>query len=488
MFIALMRQLILVVFLAAYFALLYLVGNNDMLAMKFNDPDGGNRDAYSPMFNTDRHPFPEIIPSLFSPNALLAMAELSATDGNLDQAKQQAFTALQLNPANGQTAIILMDFYTKPDLYAIDMPDQYEETEENMAESEEESDSSDTSIPVSDEKPDTLPETIQDVTDINSTAKFAPLSGVDKEIADNLAKLSHQLRPAHNETLMKTASYWAAHNQLEQAVRLWSTQLESDMSVAQEIFPVFHTNLNTPEHSKTFDEFIASPPNWWLAFFQYLLEHEPDPQKLHTFYSARQNSASPPDMTERDVYVNYLIKNNRWPDAYQTWNSNLTAEEKRLNDPLYDGGFEDDKGINHVFKWSISNPIARLDKTEGMTGEHALHIALKKSRSINFQHVSQTRTLQPGMYRMTGRYRPDHFQTNKGLYWRIRCADSNATLLAESEAFKGQSDWKEFSIDFSVPNECGTQLIRLETYDSYAHNNVFDGDLWFDDLKIKTNP
>ena len=58
--------------------------------------------------------------------------------------------------------------------------------------------------------------------------------------------------------------------------------------------------------------------------------------------------------------------------------------------------------------------------------------------------------------------------------------------LVESQRFQGQQAWHDLSVKFDVPsNRCNVQLLRLEASSPYRHEHYFDGDLWFDEIKLQ---
>lgn len=455
------RWLVIVTFIITYGSLLLVVGVADQRAQEFNNPDAeySQRSGYNPLFHPGEYVLPTNLPLLFPPNAHLALAQQAATDGKMAQAKQHAYDALRNNPANGAISLMLFELYTRPDLYRVIIP------------------------PVEDVSNIAPPPT-----PINRLA-YAPLSAEDRQTAEILARIIDTLRPSYAMAQGPLSQYWTAQGKPEKAIRGWSLLLSLSLSSSNTIFPLLHAAMEKPEMAEIIQQYMEKPPSWWKYFFNYLLEHETSPQKIQAFYQARHKSVSPIEPYERDVYVNYLIKQNRWDEAHTVWVENLEDG----SDPtllLYDGGFEASM-TNTAFTWNISQPVSttiRLDYISGTTGKQALHVALRGSKSIAFAHVWQTLVLAPGNYNLVGRYRLDQLNTSKGLRWRIRCMDAASTLVAESEAFKGYSGWKTFKQEFTITSGCSPQMMRLESDSTYPHENVFNGEVWFDDLTITVKP
>jgi hypothetical protein len=451
----------------AYGGLLTVTGIADARGRAYNEVDGGNSDGFNPLFDPGNYHTPASLPLLFPPNAHLALAEQAAVDGKIEDARRHALDALRHNPASGEAALMLLDLYARPALYRVEVDDT--EYDAEVAEAKVE---------------DAPPPAVE-----ADNEAFPTLNPADKVLADTLADISYRLRPTYLTTLATVSDYWSAQQEDIKSFQARSTLLMNNPESAETTFPLFHAALDEPRFTEFFAKQLASPPAWWPAFFNYLLANEPDADKIHRYYMARASSANPPLPPERDSYVNHLLKSKQWSKAYQVWADNLGTAAGSATQ-LYDGGFDDTKNINQAFTWQISQPAPtiKIQQSNGMgiTGKLGLHITFKKgSKSVAFQHVSQTRLLPAGDYTLNGRYRVAQLRTSKGLRWRVRCADNTELpVLGESDVFKGNGVWEKFAANIHIPTGCQAQTLRLETDSPYAHHNVFEGEIWFDDLSI----
>lgn len=462
----------------AVFSLLLGVGSwGDWYGQTFNNPDGGNGDGYNPIVAPGEYQAPASIPALFPPNAHVALAEQAATDGQMEAARQHALNALRSNPANGEAALMLFDLHARPDYYKLETSEPEPADTNNVVDDEVDA--------------NTVPDTTQaDEPAPTSAEAFLPLAPAQQTMTDRLADISHTLRPTHIATLNTLAEYWSAQDKSIKATPLWAMLLTKYGSAGEQAFPMFFAALENPDTRKLIQPYLETPPQWWPDFFRYLLEHETDNSKIQQIYQARLRSAQPPDARERDSYIQHLFKQQRWAEAYQIWSDGITPKSD-IASLLYDGGFEDTAPENRQFGWQLGKPkeaAIKQTSTTGANGRHALQISFKKGKSLIFQHITQTRLLATGTYTLSGRYRVIQLKTAKGLRWRVRCMTDNKAAsdpAGESEAFKGNNGWQEFQFNFTVPEGCHRQIVRLESDSPYAHHNVFEGSLWFDDLAIK---
>ena len=109
---------------------------------------------------------------------------------------------------------------------------------------------------------------------------------------------------------------------------------------------------------------------------------------------------------------------------------------------------------------------------------------MRKRQPINFKHVSQRLILEAGSYQLSLRYRTDTLKTTKGLSWRIRCIEGGKEVLGETIPLLGSNPWSNLTVDFTVPEACSIQMLRLEATSRFRHDHFFQGSAWFDDFAI----
>lgn len=318
--------------------------------------------------------------------------------------------------------------------------------------------------------------------------------------ADTIALFTDNLWPTHPQPSAHLADYWAKRGNLQRMLPKWGILLTKSSAFDKELFPYLKTFLSDPATSTLLLPYTQNPPVWWDRFFNYLARQK-DEASINTMkvlYQLRVDSGVPLNDYERRTFVTLLINKKRWQEAYFAWMGGLNREQLELSGLLFDGGFEGGSH-NTGFDWRFSkNKMAniRQDITYGMRGRKALSITLRDEKRVNFNHVRQNVLLPAGNYELNGRYRLDQLKTAEGLRWRIRCIDDNK-VLGESLAFIGRSPWNTFKFSFTVPNQstdaasaqsdnkCTAQYIRLEASSPYAHKHLFQGKLWFDDLRIE---
>lgn len=323
------------------------------------------------------------------------------------------------------------------------------------------------------------------------------LERANLERADKLADLTDRLWPVHSNVQLILASHWLrSPADVEKGLKAMNILLSRTSLYNERLFPPMHTLLQDEEGEKMLLQYAQKAPTWWPSFFAYLAQHETKLDTLTQYYQARTQSEKPLLKNEQIPYINRLIKDKHWQQAHQIWQETLNPAQKKVAGHPYDGGFESELH-NEGFAWHFkSTPLVTvaLSFTGGITGKQALHIAFKNQKQpINFQQVWQQLTLPPGEHTLSLRYRLDDLDTRKGLQWRIRCDNKSNAILGESQPMKGRTDnWKTLSINFNIPSTgsnppppCAAQMLRLEAVSQYAHDQLFKGGLWFDDITIQ---
>lgn len=317
------------------------------------------------------------------------------------------------------------------------------------------------------------------------------------EAGDRLAALASRLWPMHSDALLRISAHWIAREDLKQLMPVLNTLMTQTGEFNAQLYPALHQLAQAEDVNATLKQYVAQAPTWWPAFFAYLCAQEKDLSLIRTYYQIRQQADKPLLKSEQIPYVNRLLQAQQWQQARTIWAQTLEPEQQQLaTDGLYDGGFEGEIH-NEGFAWYFSpTPLVAIDTglTGGIDGKRALHIAFKaQKKPINFQQVWQRLVLPSGDYTLKLRYRLDSFNTGKGLQWRIRCDAGDTTLLGESQPLTGSGNWQALSVNFSVPASdkdtqpggCATQMLRLEAASQYAHERLFEGGLWFDDVEVK---
>lgn len=309
----------------------------------------------------------------------------------------------------------------------------------------------------------------------------------DFERADGLMAEAVRIMPASPSTLTEAARYWVSRGELEKAVAFWSRTLEADARQADELFPTLMAIVEDPQSRPAIRPIAQAPPSWWERFFAEVAQRALEVETVRSLYGLRRGAQDAPlTDKERRAYIQRLQREGLITEAYLTWVNGLTEAERQHLGLLYNGSFELEPS-QRAFGWHVrrSRQLAiRLAATYGIKGNQALYLRFGQWER-RFRHLYQPLFLDPGHYRLSGQVRLEGLDTAGGLRWQVSCRLPAREVLAESERFLGTSDWRAFSVDFTVSADCSYQEVRLISSGRRAFEHKLDGVAWFDALRIR---
>lgn len=228
---------------------------------------------------------------------------------------------------------------------------------------------------------------------------------------------------------------------------------------------------------------LARAPAWRPAFWSRLCGLDGVPvEAIAALARTLDGGATPLAPAERSAWLERLIRDRRWSQAYPLWVSMLPPERRVHLTNVHDGSFEF-AAENGGFGWRIARVPGAEVSLRGAAGARALRVEFA-DRRVPFRHVRQLLALSPGSWRLHGRVRADALRNERGLQWTVRCAESGERIAA-TDRYAGSSPWREFTIDFSVPEfACGAQWLQLELAARVPGEQQVSGRIEFADLRI----
>lgn len=306
-------------------------------------------------------------------------------------------------------------------------------------------------------------------------------------LADAYVEHGVRLRPASPQVLTSAARHWLSVGRLPEAVSCVFGILAADSSRRDVWFPVLRDALADPVVRPRFAELVASPPQWWSAFLVDVSEQARDIEKVRDLFRLRGESAVSITPGERRAFVARLIREGLFPEAHQVWSDGLDDDQRAHLGLVYDGGFE--LGLSgEGFDWRPdrrSGERVVADRTYGMRGERALHWVFLDDRG-DAAVLTQTLLIAAGNYSLSGMVRPEMPDSKRGVRWTLHCLEDGRSI-GGSERFQGVGAWTRFVADFSVPDDCVVQELRLGITGAEAGEQEGVGGIWFDDLSILEN-
>jgi hypothetical protein len=270
------------------------------------------------------------------------------------------------------------------------------------------------------------------------------------------------------------------------ALSRYDQMMRVEPNASHHLQPILLATAAHRPAQRAFAQLLQRHPPWREEFMVRLISRSaaiapifPLVEKLRT---------TPPGLSHDELaaWIARLAHEGQWGAAYLVWVQSLGPEASQHIGNVYNGGFEFEPsqlGFDWQYRSSPGATVSRV-QTSGAGGERALRLEFE-DRRIQFPRLQQVLALAPGSYRLRGRVRLDDLRSERGLVWTLTCA--TGTPLAETEPFSGRREWRQFEVQFVVPNEkCGGQILSLRLPARIKAETRIGGVAWFDDLSIKS--
>jgi hypothetical protein len=277
------------------------------------------------------------------------------------------------------------------------------------------------------------------------------------------------------------AQYWLAMNDLrdrdlDAALARFDRLLRMEPEASRQVFPVLLTVASNPIGMRGFAPLLASNPPWRQDFMRQFLASVADVRQLDKLLGIAAVAGVRLEPAEQAALLNQAFVRRDWPRVRR-----LLAIEGIQPAVVRDGGF--DRGAaDGIRGWAV----AKHRMMDVILADSRLRLHFLGQRA-EFGGLSQWLLLSPGSYLLSGRVRLLDLDTAQGLRWWLQC-DQSSDRLVETELFKGRGDWTPFRVEFSVPEECPAQSLRLELAARIAAETHASGSAEFDDLEITPAP
>lgn len=279
--------------------------------------------------------------------------------------------------------------------------------------------------------------------------------------------------------------HYLGSGQLLPALRQLDLSLRVEPGLRARQFPILAGLAALPSTRAAISATLASRPLWRPEFLEYLCQQGADSGAVDALLA--RLSAAPGGLAPREsaTWIERLLRERRWNEAYLAWTSALDAEGRAALGRVFDGGFERESG-NFGFDWRTAQaPGSAIERlaTPGAIGKLALRVSFDETRLQSGQ-PRQLLLLSTGDFVLSGRARAEQLETRPGLAWELSCADTGQ-LLARSTPLSGTTPWQRFSTSFQVPgHECAAQWLALAVSARLPSEQLISGDAWFDELRI----
>ena len=255
--------------------------------------------------------------------------------------------------------------------------------------------------------------------------------------------------------------------------------VDMDATLWQVLFPYLRSVSADEAAWKLLVARMSTAPSWRG---QLLAEWERDaPKGFDTLMLALEARRARLTAAERELWVQHLVRIQRWDAAYLAWTAGLRLDRRPGAVGLSNGGFE--RMPAGFFDWHVAlGGGNRMDllETAGASGERAMRLQFTAEPGAGSEQVL---VLLPGDYAFVARARMEDRLDERGLVWSVRCVDGQR-LLGVGPTLHRASQWYSYTFRFHVPSNCPAQRVAVEDRFGGTMAARPAGVAWFDDVAI----
>jgi hypothetical protein len=306
--------------------------------------------------------------------------------------------------------------------------------------------------------------------------------------ADDLLAATANLSLRDGRAQLMALPVMARAGDIASALRSGDALLRTYPALSNDIFPILLPLVSDERAVPRITEALALSPPWRSQFLEWLSHRANQPQLAYQLLSALKKTDAGPSRPEMQALIRHYLQMEDFQTAYFIWLDSLSEPELRKVRNVFDGDFDLPlvPQDSLYFDWyPIDSGTIRISSEPKFSSgtENVLVIDFYN----NFKPANplyQYLRIAPGRYNLTGLFKADNLQTVSGLVWRIWCVEGSHELIATSPALVGTLDWTSFEASLEVPENCSTQVLKLEMKSPAILDQRISGRAFYDNLKL----
>lgn len=253
-----------------------------------------------------------------------------------------------------------------------------------------------------------------------------------------------------------------------------------------ELYPIARALADDPKSRPALIKVLRKDPPWRASFLAAYPDRKERQDIAIALLLGIGQGPVPASEQERNQLMRRLLAWKSYDKAAYLWLQSQTASELANMPTLRNGDFENPIGKS-PFGWQLTDiaGATTLIVRDQSPRDKVLLVSFVRQR-VPYRNATQFLMLHPGSYRISGLYRTHELRSVRGLSWRLYCLGEKSERIFETQYFLGhQTRWTQFHGEFQIPPEnCTTQLLRLENAARNSPEQMISGEIFFDNLQI----
>ncbi|HUR98521.1 MAG TPA: tetratricopeptide repeat protein [Pyrinomonadaceae bacterium] len=154
------------------------------------------------------------------------------------------------------------------------------------------------------------------------------------------------------------------------------------------------------------------------------------------------------------------------------------------------GGFEKFMGLpdETLFGWRVYRSEPKIDVLPDTSvkseGTRSLRVTFRGYSKVDLHNVVQSIAVQPGgRYRLSFMLRTDNLRSGGPPVLQVISGPENKGIASSAPFEAGSADWKQMTVEFTVPSDFDSVLIRTGRI-ACAEECPIAGTIWYDDFRL----
>ncbi|MBM4140579.1 MAG: hypothetical protein FJ242_03665 [Nitrospira sp.] len=315
-------------------------------------------------------------------------------------------------------------------------------------------------------------------------SKAYQTAGMEKE-AGRAIERALRLDPRNPEVIWEAGLFYLISGNLETAVKNLREVILLRPERQETIYDLLWKIELEPEY--IIKEVVPDSYPYYKRYFLYLISTG----RVSESHDLWRTMARFPVEDELFVrYTDFLISRRLYEDAEQTWRdfvgkkfAGKTEDQPSL---IWNGSFEFDMQ-NGGLDWKIGKTkgaMPFLDSDIHISGGRSLGVSFDGKHNPDITVASQVVRVVPGAnYLLRGYARSDSLTTTNGVFISVEGHKCKG-LYKKSEVITGNNFWRDITVEFETPPECGAVSIKIRREKSEKLDNKISGTAWVDGISL----
>lgn len=267
----------------------------------------------------------------------------------------------------------------------------------------------------------------------------------------------------------------AGRNDVASALKHYDIALRVTPNLSEMLFPVLSSASTDPEIRATLVRTFAAKPTWADSFLPYLAGNTSNPRAAAQLLRDLKRAGLTVSGATQSAIVNSLLTSGLTDDAWAFYASVRPKANRRFS---RDPRFSENPETSSQFDWVASAPDGASASIlrEGKAGVFDFSLPPMIGATL----LQQQQLLPPGEYLLTGHSNAIEQPERAQPYWQLSCKAGRelGRVPVQNSNLKNGN----FSGRFSVPADCGVQVLSLVAQPSESFSGV-SGQIDFVELR-----